>query len=514
MFQTDGSMAPLPEYVAPQAVLAGEYQTFADVLSAAASTFPQQDAYVEGARRLSFGEWHAQAIGLATALRAKGVQPGDVVLIWIESSIEFALCYAAALYAGAIASGVNLRLGKSEVDGIVQRCSPRVVIMEDGGASSIEGTEIIRRREIAGLCETPVRGVPVDRRSSDPAVIIWTSGTTGHPKGAVFDHDNLRSAVATTGPMGAPFGRRLGSTPFAHAGYMSKVYEQVAFGVAVIICPVPWRAVDTLRLIVEERISIVPAVPTQWAKMLELPELAAADLSHVKVAISATAPAAPELIERVMARFGCPLIVRYSMTECPSISGTVPGEGPDVLSRTVGKPQRGMLVRLVDEAGSAVPQSEIGRICVRGPAVMRCYWGDPAQTAQVLSDDGWLTTSDCARFDSDGNLIIAGRLGEMYIRGGYNVYPIEVERVLAAHPAIAAVAIVGKSAPVIGEIGVAFVVAADSSAPPGLEDLRSLVKANLADYKAPDELVLLQQLPQTAMMKIDKAALKARLLTS
>jgi acyl-CoA synthetase (AMP-forming)/AMP-acid ligase II len=262
-----------------------------------------------------------------------------------------------------------------------------------------------------------------------------------------------------------------------------------------------------LRLLVDERITVAGGVPTQWAKLLELPEVADADLSHVRLGLVATAPAPPELIERVTATIGCPLVVRYAMTESPSITGTEPDDDPEVQYRTVGRPQVGMQIDLVDESGSPVGPGQIGRGRVRGDCVMRGYWNDPVLTASVLADDGWLTSTDLGRFEDDGNLVLVGRSTDMYIRGGYNIYPLEVENVLAEHPGVARVAIVGIAAPVIGEIGVAFVVPSESSNPPSLDSLRAFVADRLADYKRPDRLVVMDALPLTAMMKIDKLEL-------
>lgn len=257
-----------------------------------------------------------------------------------------------------------------------------------------------------------------------------------------------------------------------------------------------------LRLLVEERINIAGAVPTQWAKLLEQPGLAEADLSNITVGITATAPAPPELIEQVTRAINAPLIVRYSMTECPSMTGTRVGDSAEIQYRSVGAPQPGVEMLLVDADDSGV-----GRIAVRAPCMMQGYWRDAERTAEAIQD-GWLISSDLGRFDGAGNLILAGRTGEMYIRGGYNIYPLEVERVLSELDSVAAVAVVGVPAPTIGEIGVAFVVASYPGAPPSLAEVQSKVKAELADYKSPDRLVLLDSLPLTAMMKVDKAALK------
>ena len=233
--------------------------------------------------------------------------------------------------------------------------------------------------------------------------------------------------------------------------------------------------------------------------------------SHAEPVCSA---APPELVERVVAAIGVPLIARYSMTECPSITGTRPGDDPEVLFSTVGRPQAGIELQLVGEDLQPVAPGEVGRIRVRADQVMRGYWRDPEQTAQVLSDDGWLLTSDLGRLRPDGNLVLAGRSSEMYIRGGYNVYPIEVERVLADHPQVKAAAVIGRTTPVIGEIGVAFVEPVDADDPPSLQSLRAWVGSELADYKAPDALVIIDALPLNSVMKIDKVSLREQLASA
>ncbi len=483
--------------------LTGDYASFAALLAAAAEAFPQQEAYVHRGGRISYGEWYEQSLRLGKQLQQCGVTTGDIVLISLDPSIEFAVCFAAAQMIGAVASGVNPRLGRREVAAIVKQTASPLIILEDGAECPEGARHTIRRAGLAGLCMVGAMAAPHFGQADDLAVIIWTSGTTGLPKGACFSHSSLKSAIRTAGPLAAPFARKLSSVPFAHAGYMAKGWEQVAYGMTLVITETPWSAEQMLRLLVEERIAIAGAVPTQWAKLLQLPQLASADLSHITVGVTATAPAPPELIERVTHAIGAPLIVRYSMTECPSMTGTRIGDSAEIQYRTVGRPQPGVEIAL-----RGIDQSGVGRIAVRSAGVMQGYWRDPERTAEALSGDGWLLSSDLGRFDADGNLMLAGRTGEMYIRGGYNVYPIEVERLLSELPAVAAAAVIGVPAPTIGEIGVAFVVPADADSPPSLEVLRRHVRGELADYKAPDRLVLLEALPLTAMMKVDKAALR------
>ena len=207
----------------------------------------------------------------------------------------------------------------------------------------------------SSIARRPAPGSPHGARSAavtDAAVIIWTSGTTGVPKGAWFDHRGLHAAVASAGAMSAPYDVKLVATPFPHAGYMAKLWDQLAWVTTSVIAPTPWRADEMLRLLVDERITVAAGVPTQWAKLLEQPGIADADLSRVRLGLAATAPAPPELVERVAAAIGCPLVVRYAMTESPTITGTEPGDPPEVQFRTVGRPQAGMQIEIADGDGA------------------------------------------------------------------------------------------------------------------------------------------------------------------
>lgn len=494
--------------------LVGTFTTVADAMDAAAVQHGNRDAYVDDGHRITFSDWITAADSLAGALYEEGVRPGDVVAICLPSSVDYAISYAAIVRAGAVATGLNPRLGPREVSAIIAQSGARVAIADaaleraSDVAAALPG--VIWRSELPPTYQSTSLGARrPSRQADDPAVIIWTSGTTGQPKGAWFDHRNLEAAVASAGAMSAPFDRRLVGTPFAHAGYMAKLWDQLAWGSTVVINRTPWTAGDMLDLIVGERITVAGGVPTQWSKLLEHPDISDADLSHVRICLAATAPASPDLIRRVTKIFGCPMIVRYAMTESPSITGTEPEDPPEVLAETVGRPQRGVEVAVVDEDGAPLPPGEIGRVRVRGACVMRGYWKAPEMTSRVLGPDGWLMSSDLGSFDHHGNLILAGRVDDMYLRGGYNVYPVEVEHVLTEHPDVARAAVVGVPTPVIGEIGVAFIVAVSAERTPSLQEMRAWATERLADYKAPDEVRIVAELPLTAMLKVDKAALRA-----
>lgn len=483
-------------------------------MDAAVAAFGDREAYADGSQRLTFSEWLARADLLAAEFVRRGVRRGDVVALMLPSSIDYAVCYAAVTKAGAITTGLNTRVGRREVDAILGQCSPALVVRDSSlGLPDVPaGTPVLDRSELAAICEdqaglaaarAALAAVKAECVTQDLVVIMWTSGTTGLPKGACFDHANLRAIAAAAGAMCAPGDRRLGALPFAHAGYMGRLWDQIEKGITLVICPPGLPPADMVRLVAAERITVFGAVPTQWERLLRQPDLEDVDLSHVRVGTSASAPIRPEVVEEIAERLGFPVIVRYAMTESPTITGTEPTDAPDVQSRTVGRPQRGM------EVAVSGPPGEVGQIRIRGGCVMRGYWNAPELTRQAFDDEGWLVSGDLGYLHEDGNLSIVGRGTDMYIRGGYNIYPAEVEAVLALHPKVASVSVIGSPAPRIGEIGVAFVVPADTEKPPTLEELRETVRSELADYKAPDRLEIIDQLPVNAMMKIDKNALRA-----
>jgi acyl-CoA synthetase (AMP-forming)/AMP-acid ligase II len=495
--------------------LVGDFSTLGEALAAAAEQYGAREAYVDGAERLSYAEWIDYAKGLAGELSRRGVRAGDVVALMLPSGNDFAISCAAAAWLGAIVTGLNTRLGQREVEAILERAKPAIVIRDaEAGLPPVSGGFAVldRNQARAAYSAGGAIGTPASVRPDQPAVIVWTSGTTGIPKGAVYDHRNLAAAAWTAGVMSAPYDRKLVATPFAHAGYLAKLWDQAAWGTTIVVSPVPWTASAMARILREEQITVAGGVPTQWAKLLDEPSMqAGGQLPALRVGIAATAPASPELIRRTSDLIGVPLVVRYAMTESPSICGTEIDDPPEVQATTVGKPQGGMRIQVVDDNGQQVSTGTVGRIRIHGPAVMRGYWNDPEQTARTLDSDGWLHSGDLGFITEQGNLTLVGRSGDMYIRGGYNIYPLEVENVLAEHPQVAKAAVIGLAAPVIGEIGVAVVVPSDPANPPTLEALRAWVRDRLADYKAPDRLELVDELPLTAMLKTDRVALLSQL---
>jgi acyl-CoA synthetase (AMP-forming)/AMP-acid ligase II len=298
---------------------------------------------------------------------------------------------------------------------------------------------------------------------------------------------------------------------------MTRAWDEIAHGVTTVITPQPWSAASAIELLTGERVTVGQGVPTQWALMLAHDELEGADLSSLRIAGTGASRVPPELVRAMRERLGCPVVGRYTSTESSLGTGTQPEDDDEVVATTVGRPVPGVELEVVDEAGGPVPPGEVGRVRLRSAAVLRGYVGDlasgelldAAATATVLDARGWVTTGDLGTVGDDGNLRLVGRVSEMYIRGGYNVYPAEVEAVLGELPGVAQVAVVGAPDVVLGEIGVAFVVPAEPGAPPSLDDLRVGCRRKLADYKAPDRLHVVADLPVTAMAKIDKRELAA-----
>jgi acyl-CoA synthetase (AMP-forming)/AMP-acid ligase II len=488
-------------------------RTTGDLLRAAAAAHPEREAYVHGEKRVTYRWLDRAADGFAATLFDHDVTRGDVVCVLLPSSIKFATCYLGALRAGAITSALNLRLGPAEKASIIERTQPAITVVGDG-VELPEGVDAGRAIHVSELghafAADPPSSLPA-LEPTDPACVVWTSGTTGQPKGAVYDHETMAAISRNIGELTRPGDRRLLALPFAHVGYMTRMWDELANGTTIVLVGEPWSAEETLRLMREESITMATGVPTQWSLVLAHPDVEQTDFSGLRVAALGGASIAPELVRQIRKVLGCPVITRYTSTEAGVCTSTLVGDDDEVVATTVGRPAPEVELRIVDTpSGAEQPVGEVGEVCCRSPAMMRGYWRDAERTAEVIDGDGWLHTGDLGVIGVDGNLRIVGRLKEMYIRGGYNVYPAEVEAALAEHPSVARAAVVGLADPVLGEVGVAFVVPAADTTPPTLGGLRAWCRDRLADYKAPDRLELVDDLPHTSMLKVDKRALAER----
>lgn len=498
-------------------------QFWDSVLAETAAREPDRSAFVDASavpgappRVFTYGDCERSALGWAGSLERWGVRRGDVVCLLLANSAAFPICYAGNSRAGAVTSGVNVRLGPAEVASIVARAQPAVTVVEDGATltSEVAGSagHVVRHGDLDTHfgAEPPSR--TVERDPGDLVAVVWTSGTTGAPKGACYTHAALAAVAEADTGLSQRHDVHLGAVPQAHVGFMTKVHARTEQATTQVIGPPRWQAATALRLLQAHRVTVAGGVPAQWRLMLDHPDLDRTDLSAVRQVVLGGAFIEAALVHEIRARLGVPVAARYTCTELAGTCGTSPGDADEVVANTVGRALPGVDLRLVDESGAAVPDGEVGEVCARSVAMMSGYWtGSGVPSADAFDPDGFFHTGDLGRLRPDANLEIVGRRKEMYVRGGYNVYPAEVENTIVRHPGVARCAVLGAGDARLGEIGVAFVVASDPALPPGLDELREWVARFLAGYKRPDRVVVIDELPLTSMHKPDKAALSRRL---
>jgi acyl-CoA synthetase (AMP-forming)/AMP-acid ligase II len=480
--------------------------TLAPTVRAAAARFGDRAAMVDpDGRRLSYAELHRRSDEAAAGLRAEGEGPDDVVLLELGSDSSYVVAYAAAAKLGAIAAGVNPRLAPPERAAVAEVAGPARAITDADDLDRLEE----RGRAAGGAANVPHLGDDPGR----PVAIVFTSGTTGQPKGALFTGRQLAAATLIDvgdvwgDPAGPPV-PMLSSTQFAHVGFMTKLPWYLRIGSTTHVLA-RWRAADVLATVAEHRIPSIGGVAPQVALLLR-EDVEAHDLECVQNFIIGGAASPPAMVREARERFRADYSIRYSSTESGGCgTGTAFDADDEEALHTCGKPRPGIDIELRDEGGAVLPAGEVGELWLRSPTALSGYWNDPEATAATLVD-GWIRTGDLGLLDERGNLRLAGRSKEMYIRGGYNVYPAEVEAVLSDHPAVDQVVVVARPDPVMGEVGVAVVVPAGDGPPPTLEEVRAFLEPKLARYKLPEAVRAVDAIPLTAMQKVDRRALEER----
>ncbi len=499
---------------------------------AAAECWPDRIGLIEGERQWTFAEIWADARAAASAMLASGIGHGDRIAIWAPNGREWILAALGAQAVSAIIVPLNTRFKGQEAADILRRSRAKIVFAPEhflgtDYAALIAGEDLPDLAELIHLDSGWDAFVARGKGADDPAVeaamerltgenicdIIFTSGTTGRPKGVLTAH---QQAVQIFGDWAVRVDLREGDrylivNPFFHTfGY--KAGWAVCFTRGATIVPMAmFDVAETVRQIERNRISFLPGPPTIYQSLLQ--ELAGdkpRDFSSLRVAVTGAAPVAPALVERMRHELGMSNIVNgYGMTECGAIAMTRQGDDAETVAHTCGYPLPGIEVRCVDEKGRDLPPGEAGELWIRGPAVMKGYLDDPAATAEAIDAEGWLHTGDIGTIDTRGYLAITDRKKDMYISGGFNCYPAEIEALLAAHPAIEMAGVIGIPDERMGEVGKAFVVLR-----PGAQaseaDIIQWARAHMANYKVPRRIAFLPALPCNAGGKILRTALRER----
>jgi acyl-CoA synthetase (AMP-forming)/AMP-acid ligase II len=535
-----------------------DWGTIPRMLRDQAARHGDAEVVVAGTTRLTMAELARRAGETARGLMALGVRPGDRVAIWAPNTPEWVVGAYGLWDAGAVVAPLSTRFKGIEAGQLLRKVGATALFVAEG---FMDGSFLGMLAEACGgaargrpFAELPeLRHVIVHDRPGPaaepalphrPGVLSWaeftagaaavaretaeeralsvgpddlaeimaTSGTTGTPKGVMLPHAQLLrgywdwAEIVTLGeddryPIIAPFSHGFG----INAGLLACVLKRAT------MMPIALFAPDELMNMIErDRISVLAGPPTLFHRILD--ELAAArrDVSSLRVAICGAAAVPPELIRRLLDRVGLERMINaYGLMEGTVVSMTRPEDPVEVIAGSTGRAVPGVSLRIVDDDGRDLPVGERGEILVGGYGVMPGYWQDPDRTAEAVDDDGWLHTGDIGVLDERGNLAIVDRKKEMFIVGGFNAYPAEVEALLLRHPDIAQAAVIGVPDDALGEVGWAYVVPmAGATADPGA--VIAWARGNMSNYKVPRRVIFVDALPANVNGKIDKPALRAR----
>jgi len=505
----------------------------------AGARFGDATAVVDGDRRVSFTDLITDARRVTAALMASGIEAGDRVAIWSPNRYEWLLAALGSLGTGAAVVPVNTRFKGAEVRYVLARSGARAVFtvgeflgMDYAATVADLRAELPALAVVVGFDEPSKAdhsldtfvgsGESVDRttvdarwrsvQGDDVGDVLFTSGTTGAPKGVLMTHaQTLRQFSDWCDMAGLATGDRyLIVNPFFHMfGYKAGCLASLMQGATII--PEPVFDVDkVLQTVAAESVTVLPGPPTLYQSILDHPQRDTYDLSSLRVAVTGAADIPVELIRRLHDELPFRTIITgYGLTEGGTVTGTGPDDDFETIATTVGRARPGLEVRIVDDDGVEQEVGAPGEVLVRGYSVMRGYLDGPEETARAIDADGWLHTGDLGTLDERACLRIVGRKKDMFIVGGFNAYPAEIENLLLGHPAVARAAVVGMPDERLGEVGMAFVVVA-----PGADldpdELIAWSRAAMANYKVPRAVEIVSDLPVNAAGKVEKDVLRER----
>jgi HIP---CoA ligase len=472
------------------------WQTIPEMVLSAADRFGDAEAVVDGPLRLSYTELVDRVRRAAGAFNASGIDKGDRVAIWAPNSAHWIIAAFGALTAGAVVVPVNTRFKAEEAADIVKRSGAKAVLIEKGflGQDFAVPAGVPSIDIKAGFLEG---GKPFEAEVSgdDIADIIYTSGTTGRPKGVMMNHRQTLRLYTEWGDLAdlREGDRYLVVNPFFHTfGYKAGCIASLIRGATIL--PVPVFDVDkVVELIEREQVTMLPGPPTLYHSLLSVPDKDR--LATLRAGVTGASDIPVELIRRVHDELPFrTLMTGYGLTECGTATLSRPGDSFEDIATTVGVPCDGIEVRVADD----------GEVLVRGYSVMQGYLDDPAATAEAVDDDGWLHTGDLGSFTEAGRLRIVGRKKDMFIVGGFNAYPAEIEGFLLEHPAVAQAAVIGVPDERLGQVGKAFIVPKGDTDAVDAEELIAWSRDRMAGFKVPRFVEFLDELPLNATGKVMK----------
>jgi acyl-CoA synthetase (AMP-forming)/AMP-acid ligase II len=506
-------------------------QTLPGVLAQAAARYGAATAIEDGRTTLSFSALHSAVQQAAAAFVAAGVEARDRVAIWAPNGAPWIIAALGAQAAGAAIVPLNTRLKGREAGFILRRSGARV-LCHSGAFLSVDFPGMLAEESLPQLTvkvelDSPpwqqfiAAATPRDAaiaaartdalRDDDLADVMFTSGTTGEPKGVMSTHgQNVRVFSEWSRIVGLTHDDRyLIVNPFFHAfGYKAGWLACLITGATILPMPI-FDAGEVIRRIGDDRITVLPGPPTLFQSMLADRSLDRARTATLRLAVTGAANVPVSLIERMRDELGFATIVTgYGLTESTgTVSMCRPGDDPETIARSCGAPLPGVEVKVVDAEGHELPRGREGEILVRGYNVMRGYLDDPQATAAAIDDEGWLHTGDIGTMDARDYLRITDRKKDMFIVGGFNCYPAEIESLISAHPTIAQVAVVGVPDERLGEVAAAYLVLRPDARLTEAEFL-AWCRDNMANYKVPRKVQFVAALPTTASGKVRRFELR------